>query len=83
MGFKPEQCIVIEDNPIGIEAALLANINLIYYNPSAFDVPNSVISIKHMRELQSAIKTHPPFLGLFSSKIAKTPKKYKLSIKKL
>ena len=51
MNVAPEQCIVVEDSPIGVEAALSANMTAIFYNPLGLDVPKGVTSIKNMAEL--------------------------------
>lgn len=51
MNVEPEHCIVVEDSPIGIEAALSANMTAVFYNPSGFDVPEGAISIEKMQEL--------------------------------
>jgi HAD superfamily hydrolase (TIGR01509 family) len=33
MGYKPEQCIVIDDGLVGVEAGVKAGIKTLYYNP--------------------------------------------------
>ena len=58
MSFKPEQCVVVEDSPIGIEAALAANMTPIFYDPLNLTLPfKGVMTIKHMRELESALNS--------------------------
>ncbi len=56
MGFKPEECAVVEDSPVGIEASLLANMLPIFYNPHDFYEPiQDAITIGHMQELTKII----------------------------
>lgn len=55
MNVSPEHCIVVEDSPIGVEAALSANMTAVFYNPSGFDVPKGAISIKKMQELLTKV----------------------------
>jgi HAD superfamily hydrolase (TIGR01509 family) len=58
MGFKAEECIVIEDSPVGVQAAWAAKMKVIHYNPEKFNDldKNQVIEITHMNQLLSAIQ---------------------------
>jgi HAD superfamily hydrolase (TIGR01509 family) len=40
MGFRPEECAVIEDSSFGIDAALAANMLPIYYSPEGYKYSN-------------------------------------------
>jgi len=52
MGFKPEECAVIEDSVVGIEAALAANMKPIYYNHLGDEHSNEQVeSITRMSQL--------------------------------
>jgi HAD superfamily hydrolase (TIGR01509 family) len=56
MGFKPNECAVVEDSLIGISAAISAGMQPILYNPSnTFHPTLNTFTINHMRELQSII----------------------------
>jgi HAD superfamily hydrolase (TIGR01509 family) len=54
LGYKPQNCIVVEDSPIGIQAAKAANMTAIYYSPQGASISGAQ-SIKHMRELRNVI----------------------------
>jgi HAD superfamily hydrolase (TIGR01509 family) len=58
MGFKPEECIVIEDSPVGVQAAWAAKMKVIHYNPEKNDDLNKkqLIEITHMNQLLSALQ---------------------------
>ena len=56
MGFQPSECAVVEDSPVGISAAKSAGMRPILYDPNNTYDPNLYShTIRHMRELQSAI----------------------------
>lgn len=56
MGFQPNECAVVEDSPLGISAAVSAGMRPILYNPNdTYYSTQYVHTIKHMRELHSAI----------------------------
>lgn len=56
MGFKASECAVVEDSPVGISAAKSAGMLPIFYDPNnIYDKKLFSHTIKHMRELQSAI----------------------------
>ncbi len=56
MGFRPDECAVVEDSPVGISAAIAAGMRPILYDPNGIhDSAFYTHIIKHMRELQSAI----------------------------
>lgn len=57
MGFKPEECLVIEDSEVGVEAALAAHMKVIHYNPEKISIPFEVPSICHFNELTAKIKS--------------------------
>ncbi len=52
MGFKPEQCMVIDDSEAGIEAGLAANMNTVYFDPESKKyLDKKVSSISCMSQL--------------------------------
>lgn len=56
MGFQPNQCVVVEDSPVGISAAKAAGMFSVLYDPD--NMHHSITGackIKHMKQLQSAI----------------------------
>ena len=53
MGFAPEECAVVEDSAVGIQAALAANMQPVIYDPlNIYGTYEGVIAIKHMEELK-------------------------------
>lgn len=50
MGFSPEQCVVVEDSPVGLEAAEAAGMRSLHYAPGA-GLPNGKKTFSHMAEL--------------------------------
>ena len=57
MGFKSEECLVIEDSEVGVQAALAAGMNAIHYNPEGIEIPFEVPEIKHFDELSAYLAT--------------------------
>ncbi|PWQ96854.1 HAD-IA family hydrolase [Leucothrix pacifica] len=57
MGFKPEQCAIIEDSPTGVEAALAAGIQVFHYTPKKMQRESKAgyQSILHMSELSDIL----------------------------
>ena len=57
MGFVPENCAVIEDSGVGIEAAQAAGMRPILYDPSgAYSGKGSVFSIQQMADLPKVLR---------------------------
>lgn len=58
MGFKPQECLVIEDSIVGIQAANAANIPSVLYNPKSISIDGlDTISIGSMLELKTLIQS--------------------------
>ncbi len=52
MGFAPEECAVVEDSAVGIQAALAANMQPVIYDPlNNYGTFEGVITIRRMKEL--------------------------------
>lgn len=52
MGFKPHECLVIEDSLVGIDAAKSAGMNAVLYDPKQLQMEISgVVKIKNFSEL--------------------------------
>lgn len=56
MGFEPENCIVIDDGPVGVEAGYKAGMKTLFFNRfnEVLEYP-SVVSFKSMKELPKLI----------------------------
>lgn len=56
MGFPPQQCVVVEDSDVGIQAAESAKMPVIHYNPDAPASGNAPhLSIRDLRELPGVL----------------------------
>ncbi|MFS8150342.1 HAD family hydrolase [Vreelandella titanicae] len=57
MGYVPQQCVVIDDAAVGVEAGLAAGMHVIHLNhfPNEELTPEGAIGIHHASELPSAI----------------------------
>lgn len=58
MGFAPEDCIVIEDSPVGIEAAKAAKMRAFWFDPGRerpYDVEAGVTAFGDMAELPTLL----------------------------
>ena len=57
MGFTPQECIVIDDAAVGVEAGLAAGMHVIHLNhfPNEETTPEGAIGIHHASELPAAI----------------------------
>lgn len=59
MGFAPERCAVIEDSKVGIEAALVAGMRPIHFDPSGkFSNTGPTWTISRMADLTCLISHH-------------------------
>jgi HAD superfamily hydrolase (TIGR01509 family) len=57
MGFKPDECVVVEDSEVGITAAKSAGMKAILYDPHKIHDPSlSQYIIHNMSELKQVIK---------------------------
>nr|WP_163502000.1 HAD-IA family hydrolase [Halomonas socia] len=65
MGFKPEQCVVIDDAAVGVTAGLAAGMKVIHLNrfPDVETTPDGAIAIHHPSELPDAIAQLSPILS--------------------
>lgn len=61
-GFEPHRCIVIEDSATGVEAALAANMPVLFFNKAAKLQPHwsdlAVQQFDHMRHLLPLLQQH-------------------------
>lgn len=57
MGYAPEQCIVIDDAAVGVEAGLAAGMHVIHINhfPDEESTPEGAVGIQHANELPGVI----------------------------
>ena len=57
MGHAPQQCVVIDDAAVGVEAGLAAGMHVIHLNhfPNEELTPEGAIGIHHASELPAAI----------------------------
>lgn len=56
MGFKPDECVVVEDSPVGIEAAKAAGMHAVLYDPNNKHMDlNCTAVINDMMELSDVI----------------------------
>ena len=58
MGRPPQQCVVIDDAAVGVEAGLAAGMHVIHLNhfPTEENTPEGAIGIHHGNELTAAIE---------------------------
>jgi beta-phosphoglucomutase-like phosphatase (HAD superfamily) len=65
MGFSPEHCVVVEDSPVGIEAAIAAGMRALRYVPGvktsrAINTFSSMSELSSMLQgMESAASRHP------------------------
>ncbi len=57
MSYAPQQCVVIDDAAVGVEAGLAAGMHVIHLNhfPNEEITPEGAIGIHHAHELPAAI----------------------------
>jgi len=56
MGIQPNECIVVEDSPLGISAAKSAGMLSVFYDPHDIHAPiEGVPTIRHMKDLADTI----------------------------
>lgn len=57
MGYAPEQCIVIDDAAVGVDAGLAAGMQVIHINhfPDEESTPEGAVGIQHASELPNVI----------------------------
>jgi HAD superfamily hydrolase (TIGR01509 family) len=57
MGFAPEDCVVVEDSPVGFQAGLAAGMRTIAYQPHGLepDLPDGVEVVRHLAEINELI----------------------------
>ncbi|MCO7244746.1 HAD-IA family hydrolase [Halomonas sp. Mc5H-6] len=58
LGYTPQQCVVIDDAAVGVEAGLAAGMHVIHLNhfPEEETTPDGAIGILHASELPAAIE---------------------------
>ncbi len=56
MGYSPEQCVVVEDSDVGIEAARVAGMRVVRYNPGGPPSSSAFpLSIHNLRDLPGVV----------------------------
>ncbi len=56
MGYRPEECVVIEDSPVGVQAALAADMRTIHFtNGETEPAIENVVQIRSMAELPAYV----------------------------
>lgn len=56
LGFSPEQCIVVEDSPPGVQAGLNAGITTFFVNHHHTEVADGAHAVRDLTELLSRLK---------------------------
>lgn len=58
MGFTPDECLVIDDAPVGVTAAVAAGMQVAHINhfPDQEDTPDNAHELRHMQDLPALVR---------------------------